>query len=401
MVYLVILVALLFTSFFLEVNSSRKVINTDWIYNIFFLVFVLLAGLRNKVGGDSFTYQYVFEDYIKTFSDISYFWDLFTNENVTWEPFFIFSLSVVKSIGADFWFFQLLHGLFINVVIFSFIKKYTNFKFTALLFYAFFYFLYFNTEIMRESVAVCIFMLAYPYLKGKDYVKYYCLSLLAIGFHTSALILIVLPFLQLFKLDKKGVLFLVILLGLVFFSNVMFSSLLSDTFGGVSDKLDRYANIKLNINGMIFTFGLFVFMPYVLIKYFKLDDKGLPFSELLFTYFLFAVIFVGINGLGRFINYLGIFMIIYICNAIYVLKLNRNNILISKIAIILAFLIPFYYKYSYYNAVILTSSNSKKIEIYYPYYSIFENNSQESERYKIYKESMSDSFLRSLERNSN
>jgi len=401
MVYIVILTVLLIASFFLEINISKRVTNTDWIYGLLLLAFILLAGLRNKVGGDSFSYQYVFEDDIKTLFEVPFFGDLFHNENVTWEPLFVFSLSIVKSLGAGFWLFQLVHAIFINVVIFNFIKKYTRYKYTALLFYAFFYYLYFNTEILRESIAVAVFLIAYPYLKNKSYLKYFCLVLVGIGFHTSALILLIIPLLRLFKLDKKGVTYLTLLLFIAFFSNVLFSSFLSDVFGGFSDKFDRYANIKLNINGMIFTFGMFVFFPFFLIKYLKLDRKDLPFNDLLFTYFMFAVIFVGINGLGRFINYLGIFMIIYLCNAIYILKINGSRIAMSNFVILLLFLIPFYYKYTYYNAVILASSNSKKIEIYYPYYFIFEVNNQEFERYKLYKESMSDSFIRSLERNNN
>ena len=58
---------------------------------------------------------------------------------------------------------------------------------------------------IRQGLATCIFFLAYPYLIDKSLLRYYCLVFVAIFFHISACVLLILPMFHYFNLNKKNI----------------------------------------------------------------------------------------------------------------------------------------------------------------------------------------------------
>ena len=97
-------------------------------------------------------------------------------------------------VGDDFVYFQLLHIIILNSCLFYFISKSTEYRFSALFFCFIYYYLYFSTEILRESLAIFVFVLNYKNYEEGNWFKYYCGVCIAILFHISAVILIVFPF---------------------------------------------------------------------------------------------------------------------------------------------------------------------------------------------------------------
>ncbi|MFK2015199.1 EpsG family protein [Bacteroides fragilis] len=93
-----------------------------------------------------------------------------------------------------FFWLQLLQAFIVNSIVLSFIRKYTKYKYTALLLYVLTVYLHYNIEIMREAIAISFFLLSIKYYINKKWLKYYIVILGCILFHYSALFLLLLPF---------------------------------------------------------------------------------------------------------------------------------------------------------------------------------------------------------------
>lgn len=392
MIYLFIFVVLLFLAFnfdLLGIDSSLKKIATFCI----FTCFVCIAGLRYFVGGDSLGYYRAFNDDVPMFFDIDYHY-LFVYK---WEPLFKILLSLTKSVYDDFVFFQICLALFINYSLLKFFNNYTVNFFTVLVVYFFFNFLYFNTEILREIIAICIWTFMYSYYKSKKWKSYYILAVLAFGFHFSASILFLFPFFRNLKLESKTLVYFLFASGVLIVLNYMISidSLLMLLGNGFSDKMEFYSNVQMNLNGVILKVVLFIIFPYLMIYYVKKCDETfyMKFSDLYVTYFALAFLYVAVSGFGRFMNYLYPFMMIFLAD--FVIMILRNYyVRMRLIKFLFVVGVSFGYKYLYY--VSSTShivKNTTKFSMYYPYTSVLDtNNIDVSYRFVLYDEGLREGY---------
>ena len=69
-----------------------------------------------------------------------------------WEPLFIFFVALIKSTINDFIFFQIVHSIIINSVVFWFISSNTKNKFTAVFLYFLFLYVLVNKMCIRDRV---------------------------------------------------------------------------------------------------------------------------------------------------------------------------------------------------------------------------------------------------------
>ena len=118
------------------------------------VVLILLAGLRYRVGGDTLMYMSIYDD-LPSLADLKYFDFAEADFNPLW---YIYA-AVCKSIGEDFVIMQIVQAIFVNIVFFFFFKKYSpRYFFSAILLFYIGYYCYFNMEIMREILCVCIYV---------------------------------------------------------------------------------------------------------------------------------------------------------------------------------------------------------------------------------------------------
>lgn len=360
--FLTILINLLFIFLY----DKFKVKNSKIAYNFLLIAFILIAGLRWKVGGDTLVYQNKFENNIVTIFNLNYenIWDS------GFEPGIVILMSLCKTIFNEFWFFQFVHATIVNVILFKFFKKYTVYKFTAVFVYSFFYFFYFNTEILREVLAICIFIYMYPLLENKKYKKYYLLNIIALFFHTSAIILLIIPIFSKIKFNKKGIYYLTglfVILSLMFtiFPNVTRLFLFTDRLAA---KYDVYVDYSFSLIGMIYNFIMFAFLPYIVISFNRKNGKINQFENLFFSYFLIISVYLSFSGAGRFINYFGPFMLVYYVNTFYNLSNSKKYKSLTPILGSILLIIPFGYKSIYYSfSYDKHIKGAKKIHMYYPY----------------------------------
>lgn len=373
MIYIITLLLTLILVIIYDFLGYRK--NHVFFYNLLMFILILIAGLRWHVGGDSFVYQ-----------------DIFNNPNkiaeMAIEPGFSFFIFTSKKILNEFWFFQLLHAIFVNVILFKFFNKYTPFKFTAVLIYLYFYYFYFNMEILREVLSICIFCYwGYPQLVKKDYFKYYIFTIIAILFHTSAIILVIIPLLSKIKFNKKGIIYLSLLFTLVLSLLIFFPNILN--FSDVAfNKFSTYSRHSFSFNGMVYNFIIFGLFPFFYIKF---NEKYLShniFSNLIIPYYFIIFLYLYFSGLGRFINYFGPFMVVFLANSFFIIVKFKKFKNMRLIMLFFFFIGPFMYKNTYY-----FKSTSKyyldtyKINIWYPYSSIFSKEEYEFRRI-IFEEGM-------------
>ncbi|MGJ7029770.1 EpsG family protein [Niabella hirudinis] len=367
MIYLTILILLLIlgSRFDFKTNFNPRIRNF-WV-KLVFIILVLLAGLRYKVGGDTFAYMKYFDEDIRPLNKLT----VETFRNVVWNPFWIILSSLSKFISNDFFVFQLIHALIVNSVIFWFIKKYSRHTFTSITIYFFFFYLYFNTEVLRESLAVCVFLLGYPALSSKSYLKYSAYCFVALMFHSSAFILFFFPFFSIIKFNKPGVIFILVLLAFIFyFQNEISLFFLSDF---EFQKFSLYSEITSNINGVIVNSMIFVIGPYLLLRrYLKYTGPNPIFSNLYVAYFFFAVIIIFIPGFNRFLNYFVPFMSVLFAEVIFAIwkrQKHRNMRLIVLAPLILIICTP--KLYFYIQDTSDYSPDTRRYNLWYPYYSVF------------------------------
>src|ERR1035437_3600069 len=206
---------------------------------------------------------------IKDFPKLS---DLHTFDfkEAQYDPLWYIFNALIKSIYDNFIFFQLIHAIIINTIIFWFIRKYSKFKYISILFYYIFYYLYFNMEILRESLAVCVFLLSVPYLLQKKWLIYFSISIVAFLFHSSALIAFFIPFMSRKLKFQYYILIFSLLTMFIFIKPYELFSMF--TFSGrVDNRILLYTNLNVTIYGILMQ--LILIIPVMVLQRIRKINK--------------------------------------------------------------------------------------------------------------------------------
>ncbi|WP_174987891.1 EpsG family protein [Pandoraea pneumonica] len=154
---------------------------------LLFLLMALIAGLRYRMAPDSVWYMTWFESEVPSLDSMG-FDDIF---HARYEPLWNILASVCKSIGGYFFFQVTVSSLLAYFVIFFF-KNATKMVFLGVSLYIAACYLYFSMEILRESLAISLFLMSVIFLSREKYFKMTMAMLCAIGFHKFAIFSILL-----------------------------------------------------------------------------------------------------------------------------------------------------------------------------------------------------------------
>ena len=127
MLYLFVLILLLSLSIFYDICDGKKYAHF-W-YNIIFVIFVLMAGLRYRVGVDTIFATYTF------FHDTPTLIHFFDDITLFQYPLWKLLNSFVFTIGGMWYWVQLIQTAFVNFLLFRYFKKHCKYIFTCLFFY--------------------------------------------------------------------------------------------------------------------------------------------------------------------------------------------------------------------------------------------------------------------------
>lgn len=341
-------------------DYCRKTQGKRFHFWLSFILMVCLLTFRYRVGGDTLNYIYRFENTTPTLSELRFFVD----QRIQPIPAFIFSFC--KTFFNDFMYVQAIFALFVNMVFFLFFKKNTSYCFTAIFLYGLVFFMRLNCEIMRESLAIAFFLLAFPYVMKQQYGRYYVLSMLSFLCHSSAVITFIIPLFIVLK-HKRNLLLLLsifIIAALYFANNMQFVDIL---YGYA----ELYGEYKSSIYGKLRIIIVNMIVPsYFLYKSKRWLPEIISFGVILYIGFSIVSLFFFIAF--RFNNYFMIFYIIMVADYIHHIKYAKNSfpLFFRRIFIYVVFL------YSFLSPVFSDVSNyvghpAKWYCVWYPYYSVF------------------------------
>lgn len=369
MIYLFVFVFLVLCASLFDRNVDKKLKN--FFYLLEYVVLVLMMTLRFRVGGDVLYYQNSFP-YMPDFEEIQSL-NLFKQD---YQPLWYVLVALVKWVYNDFATFQLVHALIINTAIFILIPKYTQKRFLGVLVYYIFFYLYFNTEILREAIAVVIFLFAYPLIFKKKFVLYFFLCLLAYLFHAFAMFTFIVPILvwvfrKPIKLHHMAIIAIVVLVAPTLILNVILKVFSFNEY--VGRQMKYYTELEININGIIK--NIFDVIPIFMVimlqqKQKRIDPILIPAVNL---YFITILLSVTLAGATRLSNYFIFFFFMAAINTFVSHERIRIPNFRAQLITISFFLLvskTFYYMrdMSKYN----NRYQAKFYNIYLPYHSVFD-----------------------------
>lgn len=283
--------ALALTQYSADSALTRKRIEVGTI-----VLYFLFFGLRGFIFSDWQVYYPVFEEC-----------DL---QRVTWipgktwsyEPGFTLLLLVCKNIWNNWFFFSVVCSLINLALLYRFFRKRITYLPLGLMIYLITGGIFLSTDLMRNSIAIFLFINSLEYLEQRRPLPYFLLCLLALSFHISSIFYFPLYFF-LHKKCNKWLYLAVFLAGnaILLLHLPLMGTLLDRLVGGysdllVGDKLDAYAGmdslggVRLSIGFLerIFT-GMMIFL--YIDKLVQIRKENVIFINAMLLYIVITFLF--------------------------------------------------------------------------------------------------------------
>lgn len=366
MIYLSILMVLALFAVLHDVLNVREGRTAS--YCGAYVLLVCLAGFRFKVGGDTYNYMYTHELLPNLFN-------LFSTEVgiAKLQPLWLLFSAIAKSIEEDFYALQFLHAITVNTVIFIFIHKNTRFRHTGVFFYYFSLYPFFNFEVLRESLAICCFLVAIPYYTDRKWIRYYVSVIAAFLFHLSAVFLFLLPLIR--NLSPRP-LSLILLFAASTLLNPVMQAILSSSFttNMIGFAISDYVEYNYTIFGLISIFFLYLTTPLALrwatleklrikLNYGAAANSGLIIASLIPLFFIFY----------RLFNYFSILYILMACEVAHsIIRIRRIHKIRAITAPVIFSLITIFYAGRYFSDTSDLVPSTRWHIRWHPYHSIFD-----------------------------
>lgn len=265
---------------------------------LFFLVFFLCTGFM--CGSDWRVYETMYN---------SIDFDNFGKNYYAEWGFYIY-MSAFKFLDIDFWIFAILTKAVCLLIIIYYLKRcLENDVLLGLMYFVPWYGFYLFIDCpMRNMIAVSIFLLSIQYIIKRNIIKYLILSMIAISFHTTAIVLIPIYFLnKRFSLSFCIIIFLIvniifisrdniINIGLYLFSNIPY----------IASKIEGYMlGGSVYAEGRDFSWGMLIHLAFFILilckrKCIEKGRNGILIFNLAIVYLLFYRLAITIEIFMRF-----------------------------------------------------------------------------------------------------
>jgi len=374
-IYLLVLILILVPVIKYDLLAKSDERERIWYFSLL-AVFVLVAGLRYRVGGDTLVYMSAF-DSCPTFGELKYFDFERAQFNPLWYVFVAFS----KWINDSFTCFQIVHALVVNITFFHFFRKYCpRYYFSAILIYFFGYYCYFNMEVLREALCICILLWSVDLLLNKRYLWYYLICAVALELHYSAILMLFLPFaFAIFR--KPSWIFQIAIFAAVIFLFVVINipdlllSLFSFSDRIIHGLLGDYMEASLNLGGILGNIAKYLpFLGVIWLREKNDIEDEYDFIPLVSCGVIFYAMAIPMSEVVRFANYLLPFFIVSMVNTLYGVwqnyqfKIRQVTWLVSLAVLFVSFVNHTYY---YVRDESDKYPGSRFYCVFIPYYSVF------------------------------
>lgn len=312
--------------FLLLILCTRRYACTDhrsgnyniWLFVVSFAL-IAVASARYEIGADTtLSYMPNYSDY-PNLSRLTYD-DLFFSR---YQPGWTLFCAMCKSISPKFYVFQILHALYVNICIIFFLRRNSNNVFGALLVYFALNYLEFNTECLRESLAVATVLIAFECFKSKKYILTCILAFIAFNFHISAMFALVIPLLYRIKFTQRSF-FVIVLIALAspfIYQMIPDQAQIIINITGQDNLIDSYNtrdfSTTLNANFYIMHVFQYVVIPMLLVWYNIKNGDG-KFVGFAYAFSILQMVAVLSYAFYRIANYIAPFYWIFVADCIYI-----------------------------------------------------------------------------------
>ena len=330
-----------------EINRGNKIFKIS----IFFILWILLAFKGNFIGSDTPSYIRVFNSQIQWENNAgSLIVNLFENNTRYETGYIIFNRLVSICTNNCQWIFIIIASFFV-ITCYKFIDKYSeNVVLSVFLLVSLrFYYLFFSG--LRQAIAMMICIIAFKYIKKRNIIKFILMVLLAMQFHTSAIIFILMYPLSHFRFNTKGI---VVITAIMIIVLLCFNIVLSNVLNILPDYYEHYTtsvrfdagnlgNILMSII-ILLVIVMSFFSGYNCVHkgnkdlYIKEYDENSMLSYMMLFSFWIAVISLKATTLERLYWYTWIFSIIYIPNVINTMTIKSTKKFFTVTIIVLSFI---------------------------------------------------------------
>ena len=304
-IYFCLLIFTILTSFIKE----RKIQVTF----ISFILFLILALRKNNIGAD-------LPNYIGTFNSIQKI-NIFKYDM---EKGYLIFNKIISFFSTNERFFIIVVSFITTSFIVLYIKKKS--KIVWLSFFLFitlgYYFMSFH--IFRQFLAMGIMLISIDYIEKRELKKFLFLYFLAISFHYTAAIFILLYIVYPLKIDTKYILFLS---GITVFDLLFSKKILELLFKMIPKYSNRYSDIMISGEGI--PFFLLIVLVFILGLIFGKNKNKIEYHMISLAVFL-QTLSINFSLFVRVVFFFSISMIIFIPNILY----EQENIKLKYLGII-------------------------------------------------------------------
>lgn len=355
-VYVIFILLTILCSIFFDKKEGYGTYKLAAYRGLYFFL-ICIVGFSYGLGGDKFAYMTFFEYY---YSGLDAIWECMADEVVRhgFMPLWTLLCLIVKTTTDSFYVLQFALALLVNIPICEIVRKHTDHGFIFLLLYFVSeIFFQFNTEVMREGPAIAFGLVAMEsFLEGKPK-KYWLFTILALGFHLSACLLLIVPFIRHIGLSRKKVLIiLAITFGCWVLSDLVLipvlSYFLSHDAGALGRKLVTYTSVQTNLFGFLRSFLSMMVVPICAIYFNR--EQSVSSSEKTYrdhmSSLLILLAFIGcvFAGFTRFFNYVQIFYLIMLTELVAHLLETKLHLIFRLGTIVAAFVFWIWYEVAYW-----------------------------------------------------
>lgn len=324
MLFLSVFILLIWLSFYYDIYGKTKY--KYFSYHAMMVVFILVAGLRWRLGIDTPPYLYDFYHEYPTLKHFSW-----ADYSIGESPLYALLNSIVKTFVGRFYVVQIIHSAIINVLIFNYIKKHSRYIFTCLLFYAILCYTTYNMEIMRGSISIAICLFANDYILDRKWLKGYFLYCVALLFHPQTLLLFVLPLFIFLKFNKIGLLacfgaFIVGKFIMGFLGDYIFlfeaNDVIANKVSGYASS-DKYGVQSGNVNFyiiQIFPMLLYVSLSFLYLRNKKPSNSLVKLEPLIMLGIIFVIIRMNLEIAYRYVDYFKIYFALIFAEVFVILS---------------------------------------------------------------------------------
>ncbi|MGL5356407.1 MAG: EpsG family protein [Cetobacterium sp.] len=338
--YRYFIIIYIFTILFIFSKHTKKYQNM--LEKILIMILIILSGIRYSTGTDYFNYL---DYYNKIQQGIKL-------KNV--EIGYVWLNKIIQALNLQYNFILLVCSMIYIYLIYMKIREQDkNFRWLSIfLFLSNFNMYFYSLSIVRQSVAIGIFIYSIKYIINKNLKKYCLLIILGSFFHKS--IIILLPIYFLYKIKNKlffklGM--LVIFIAIIFFDFFIKSKIIlnvGDIFiNNFSYYLSKFENNKISYPGIMIR-SLYLLILYFVSNILKKEKEKIIFKLYVISIFLKLMTAFGYGlAVYRIVPYFDIFTIFII--PILINKISIKNIFKKIIICMLIFYNSIYFVRIYNN----------------------------------------------------